>query len=53
MALYYVRAERDHPSTVVSVNFEHKAPCSSASTVDFEQLFISGLDLLIFQSFLE
>ena len=34
------RAERDHPSTVVSVNFEHMAPCSSVSTVDFEHVFI-------------
>ena len=36
----YTRAERDHPSTVVSVNFEHMAPCSSVSTVDFEHVFI-------------
>ena len=36
----YPRAERDHPSTVISVNFEHMAPCSSVSTVDFEHVFI-------------
>ena len=36
----YTRAERDHPSTIVSVNFEHMAPCSSVSTVDFEHIFI-------------
>ena len=36
----YTRAERDHPCTIVSVNFEHMAPCSSVSTVDFEHIFI-------------
>ena len=36
----YTRAERDHPSTVVSVNFEHMAPCSSVSSVVFEHVFI-------------
>ena len=40
----YTRAERDHPSTVVSVNFEHMVPCSSVST---------GSNLLIFQLFLD
>ena len=36
----YTRAERDHPSTVVSVNFEYMVPCSSVSTVDYELVFI-------------
>ena len=34
----YAQAERDHRSTVVMVNFEQIAPCSS--TVDFENKFI-------------
>ena len=34
------RAEQDHPSTVVSVNFEHMPPRSSVFTVDFEHVFI-------------
>ena len=37
----YAQAERDHRSTVVMVNFEQIAPCSSVSTVDFENKFIS------------
>ena len=36
----YTREEWDHPFTVVSVKFEHMAPCSSVSTVDFEHIFI-------------
>ena len=38
----YTRVQRnqDHPSPVISVSFEHMAPCSSVSTVDFEHVFI-------------
>ena len=36
----YFKAERDHSSAVVSVNFEHMVPCSSVSTVDYELVFI-------------
>ena len=35
----YTRTERDHPSAVVSVNFEHMAPCSNVSIADFEYVF--------------
>ena len=49
----YTRAEQDHPSTVVSVNFELMAPYSSVSTVDFDIYLFSGFALLIFQSFLD
>ena len=35
-----VEQNQDHPSTVISVNFEHMAPCSSVSTVYFEHVFI-------------
>ena len=36
----YAQAERDHRSTVIVVNFVQKSPCSSVSTVDFENKFI-------------
>ena len=36
----YIRVERDYPSTVVSVNFKHMAPCYSISNIDFEHVFI-------------
>ena len=36
----YTRAELGHPSTVVSVNFEHMGPCSSVSTIGFEHVFV-------------
>ena len=37
----YIRVEQDHSSTAVCVNFEHMAPSSSVSIVEFEHLNIS------------
>ena len=34
------QAERDHHSSIIIVKFEHVAPCSSVSTVDFGHIFI-------------